>query len=281
MKISKTRYLQGFGIVVIILGMVRCFYPHVADGRGTEAQSGDSVAVNGATDSVSETPKTASMPETRAHAESKDTAIPLSPGQHSRFFKADGTLVKNRIFSVPRFDTTFPDLNDVQLAAAQKLGVKPVKDRAEAERRKAELVYVGSNPYFYVDKMRNSVPYLVPRASVLLQDIGRSFFDSLVVKGVPLHKIVVTSVLRTQADVAALRTRNSNATQNSAHQYGTTFDIAYNRYKTVEAPDAPRREVRNDTLKWIFSEVLRDMHEAKRCYIKYEVHQGCFHITVR
>lgn len=55
-------------------------------------------------------------------------------------------------------------------------------DRADAERRKSELVYVGSNPYFHVDKLYSSIPYLVPRASVLLQDIGRNFFDSLQIK---------------------------------------------------------------------------------------------------
>jgi ubiquinone/menaquinone biosynthesis C-methylase UbiE len=43
----------------------------------------------------------------------------------------------------------------------------------------------------------------------------------------------------------------------------------------------PRRQVQNDTLKWVFSEVLRDFREKNRCYIKYEVKQGCFHITVR
>jgi hypothetical protein len=39
--------------------------------------------------------------------------------------------------------------------------------------------------------------------------------------------------------------------------------------------------VRDDTLKWILSEVLRDQRELGRCYIKYEVKQGCFHMTVR
>lgn len=116
---------------------------------------------------------------------------------------------------------------------------------------------------------------------MLLQDIGRSFFDSLQTKGVPLHKIIVTSVMRSQSDVQRLRSHNQNATQNSCHMYGTTFDIAYNRYKTVAAPGEHRREVRNDTLKWVLSEVLRDMRESQRCWIKYEVHQGCFHITVR
>jgi len=189
---------------------------------------------------------------------------------------------KHSILSVPSYSRAFPDSNDVQLQAANRIGVSPVKDRAEAESRKAELVYVGSNPYFHVDPLRNSIPYLVPTASNLLQDIGRNFFDSLYVKGVPLHQIIVTSVLRSQDDVARLQRHNRNATDNSCHLYGTTFDICYNRYFTVSPPDEPqRRTVRNDTLKWVLAEVLRDLREQGRCYIKYERKQGCFHITAR
>ena len=57
--------------------------------------------------------------------------------------------------------------------------------------------------------------------------------------------------------------------------------MAYNRYKTVEAPGEHRREVRNDTLKWVLAEVMRDMREKNRCLVKYEVNQGCWHITVK
>ena len=199
----------------------------------------------------------------------------------SRFFNADGSEARHRIYSVPGYEVSFPDQNDVQLTAARKWGVKPVADSAEAAQRIKELVYIGSNPYFYVDRLRNSIPYLVPRASVLLQDIGRNFFDSLQIKGIPLHKVIVTSVLRSKADVAKLRGKNRNATEHSCHLYGTTFDVCYNRYKTVQAPGEHRREVRNDTLKYVLAEVLRDMREKNRCYIKYEVHQGCWHITVR
>ena len=57
--------------------------------------------------------------------------------------------------------------------------------------------------------------------------------------------------------------------------------MCYTRYKTVQDPDGPaRRQVRNDTLKWVLSEVLNDIRLQKRCYVKYEVKQGCFHITV-
>ena len=197
-------------------------------------------------------------------------------------FNADGTPVKNRILSVPSYKEAFPDSQSVQYAAACKWGVKSVQNREEAESRKRELVYVGSNPYYFVDKMNRSIPYLVPRAAVLLNDIGRAFFDSLQMKQVPLHKVIVTSVLRTKDDVAKLRNYNHNATENSCHLYGTTFDICYNRYKTIQDPKGPkRRQVQNDTLKWVLSEVLNDMRQNKRCYVKYEVKQGCYHITVR
>lgn len=280
MKISKKRYLQGFGIIVVLLGMARCIFPDIASSR-----NGLSASDLAATDS--------SMAEAERR-ENDSLSFPTSDTTHfaqqalapngggSRFFNADGTLRRTRIYSVPNFGKAFPDQNDVQLIAAQRLGVSPVNDRDEAMHRISDLVYVGSNPYFYIDRLHSSIPYLVPKASILLQDIGRAYFDSLQMKGIPLHKIIVTSVMRSKADVVKLRGHNSNATQNSCHLYGTTFDVCYNRYKTVEDPSGkPRHKVRNDTLKWVLSEVLNDMRKQNRCLIKYEVHQGCFHITVK
>lgn len=181
----------------------------------------------------------------------------------------------HRIRSVPNYKTAFPDSQSVQIVAANRWGVRPVQNREDAEARKKELVYVGESPFYHVDRLRSSIPYLVPRAAALLQDIGQAFFDSLYVKGVPMNQLIVTSVLRTKDDVARLQRHNGNATDNSCHLYGTTFDICYNRYHPVG------REVRNDTLKWVLSEVLRDLRQQDRCYIKYEVKQGCFHMTVR
>ena len=109
----------------------------------------------------------------------------------------------HRIRSVASYQTCFPDTNAVQLVAAQRWGVSPVRNREDAESRKRELVYVGSNPYYHVDKLYSSIPYLVPHAAALLQDIGEAFYDSLYVKGLPLHRIIVTSVLRSQEDSCA------------------------------------------------------------------------------
>ena len=186
------------------------------------------------------------------------------------------------IRSVHSYKDCFPDVQDVQIIAARRWGVSPVRNREQAEERMNELVYVGSNPYYCIDKgMSSSIPYLVPRAADLLQLIGRSYLDSLAVKGVPLHRVIVSSVLRTEEDVARLRRKNGNASEQSCHRFGTTFDICYNRYNTVAPPGEYRRPVTNDTLKYVLSEVLRDLRQQDRCYIKYEVKQGCFHITTR
>ena len=193
----------------------------------------------------------------------------------SSFYKSGGALKKNRIVGVRDYDESFPDSQSLQLASAFHYGVRPVANRQDAEKRKNELVYIGSNPYYDLKKLNSSVPYLLPRAAVLLQDIARTFMDSLQAKGVPINKILVSSVLRTKEDVDKLRQHNHNATSNSCHLYGTTFDIAYNRYATVTRP------VRNDTLKWVLSEVLNDLRKQGRCYIKHEKLQGCFHITVK
>lgn len=262
---SKNRFLLGFVVIVLILALIRMAKPSVAESRLTKSEAVDSLKNDSAV----------LLTEDDAALEAEASR------SNSIFFDKDGKEVKHRIFSVPHFGNTFPDQQDVQIQAANHYGVKPVQNRDEAEHSKGALVYVGSNPFFYVDKLNNSIPYLVPRASVLLQDIGRAYFDSLQIKGIPLHKIIVTSILRTKDDVAKLRTRNGNATENSCHLYGTTFDVCYNRYKTVQTAKNPRREVRNDSLKWVLSEVLRDFRERGRCLVKYEVNQGCFHITVK
>lgn len=278
---GKNRYLLGFIVVVVVLALARLISPGLAEPRKTVdlAEKADSTKT-----AYSDEKSDGSSVENQEVASDKmclvtpDTAM---ADKASIFFDKEGKEVKHRIFSVPHFGNTFPDQQDVQIQAANQFGVSPVQNRDEAEHSKGKLVYVGSNPYFYVDKLNNSIPYLVPRASVLLQDIGRAYFDSLQIKGIPLHKVIVTSILRTKDDVAKLRTRNGNATENSCHLYGTTFDVCYNRYKTVQTAQAPRRKVQNDTLKWVLSEVLRDFREKNRCYVKYEVKQGCFHITVR
>ena len=178
------------------------------------------------------------------------------------------------IRGVVSYKRSFPDLNDKHLEVAKAVGIRPLEDREEAESMKEKLTHITDNEFYVVDSLTHSIPYLVPRASALL--------DSLAAKGLNPNQVIVTSVLRTQSDVKRLRRRNGNASANSAHCFGATFDVSWKRFKKVEDEDGrPLQDVGSDTLKLVLSEVLRDLRQAEKCYIKYELKQGCFHITAR
>ena len=176
----------------------------------------------------------------------------------------------------------FNDLNDVQLAVAQAVGVPPVEDRAAAEQMTRRLVEIKDNDLYSVDELTHSIPFLVPSAAELLDRIGRNFQDSLAAKGLNPNKLVVTSVLRTEEDVRKLRQGNINASENSTHRYGTTFDISYWHYvKVPELRERPYADVPPEYLRATLSQVLKDLHDEGACYVKYEKKQTCFHITFR
>ena len=186
------------------------------------------------------------------------------------------------IRGVISYKRSFGDLNPKHLKIAQAIGVPPIASRQEAEQMKANLQHLASNELYAVDSLTHSIPYLIPGAASLLDTIGANFLDSLQAKGLNPNRVIVTSVLRTRNDVKRLRRRNINASANSSHCYGTTFDISWKRFEKVEDEDGrPMQDVNADTLKMVLSEVLRDLRKAESCYIKYELKQGCFHITTR
>jgi hypothetical protein len=88
----------------------------------------------------------------------------------------------------------------------------------------------------------------------------------------------VSSVLRTDADVKKLSRSNINASKRSVHCYGTTVDISYKRFVKH---DDEGKDASTVHLKAVLAEVLRDLKKSGRCYVKHEVKQACFHITVR
>ena len=178
---------------------------------------------------------------------------------------------------VRQYDRLFNDLNETQLVAAQKNGLKePITtDQAKTDRR---LQLIQPNQYYDVQKLTHSVPYLVPKAAKLLEDMGKAFQDSLFNRGYNRnHRFTVTSVLRTEETVRQLRKTNVNSTENSCHCYGTTFDISYFTYTTPQVGKAASV----DKMRQILYQVVYDMQRQGRCYVKYEKKQTCLHITVR
>ena len=149
-------------------------------------------------------------------------------------------------------------MNDAHLEVAKKIGIRPLADREAAEDMKEKLTHITDNEFYAVDSLTHSIPYLVPRASALLDTIGSNFLDSLAAKGLNPNQVIITSVLRTENDVKRLRRRNGNASANSAHCFGATFDVSWKRFKKVEDKDGrPMQDVSADTLKLVLSEVLR------------------------
>ena len=187
-----------------------------------------------------------------------------------------------RIWDV-KFAKEFNDMNDVQLEVAKKIGVPSIADRDDAEKHKSSLVKLEDTDTYVIDSLTHSIPYLIPSAKELLDDIGRVFQDSLSAKGLNPYKLIVTSVLRTEDDVARLRKRNVNASENSTHRYGTSFDLSYWRYvKIPELRGRPYEDVPPEYLRATLSQVLKDIHDqGDCCFVKYEKKQNCFHITVR
>ena len=196
------------------------------------------------------------------------------------------TRPRTRIRGVLSYSQCFPDSNYLQIQAANQNGVQPQQSRDHVRQLVIDnaLVNITNSPYYYVEHLSHSMPYLVPKAQHLLNTIGMNFVDSLCAKGLPPHIIMVTSVLRTADDVSKLQHGNPNAVSNSCHCYGTTVDISYVRFIPIQTDfngDIPEPTRYEEKLKMVLSEVLYDLRQREMCYVKYEKKQGCFHLTVR
>lgn len=184
---------------------------------------------------------------------------------------------KLKINNVGVLGRTFNDSNYLHLQAAEALGINPIETTSMAWKNKRPLVKIETSRNYYVDELTHSLPYLVPEAKQLLEDIARTWVDTLNARGGGYYRLKVTSVLRTPATIAKLRRRNRNAVDASAHRFGTTFDISYAKF-ICDSVNIPRTQ---EDLKNLLGEILQQFRSEGRCYVKYERKQGCFHITAR
>ncbi|MDL2208498.1 DUF5715 family protein [Parabacteroides sp. OttesenSCG-928-O15] len=184
-----------------------------------------------------------------------------------------------RIWYKGSYNRDFNDLNPLHLEAAQHLGIRPVSSREEAKKASRKMIEIKTNKYYEVEELTHSIPYLVPEAAELLETIGKNFIDSLKSHNASLYKAKVTSVTRTVDDIEKLQKGNINSSSNSAHLYGTTFDISWVRYTKINEKDA--LNIEQEDLKMVLAMVLRDLQKQGKCYVKHERKQGCFHITAR
>lgn len=190
---------------------------------------------------------------------------------------ASGIVRSIKVRNIGALRQVFNDSNYVHLEEARRLGIDPLSDLSSYYFMKRPIVRVSDNEFYHIDSLRHSLPYLVPEAAELLTDLGKNFIDSLHRRGGDSYTIKVTSLLRTPEAVGRLRRVNVNASDSSTHQYGTTFDISYTNFYCLDE----NRQIMQGDLKNLLGEVLNDLREQGRCYVKYEYKTGCFHVTAR
>lgn len=175
----------------------------------------------------------------------------------------------------------FNDLNDVHISSASYNGIDPIDkindfDSTKLQYRNAkELVVIKPCRYYVIGELTHSEPYLVPVAKILLDEIGERFDKKLKFHKLEHVRFSVNSLLRTVEHQKQLSRRNVNAAKESAHVYGTTFDISHKGFYNSKG-----ELVQNHKLKRLLIEAIGELKDEGRCFVKSENKQACYHITV-
>ena len=141
-------------------------------------------------------------------------------------------------------------LNETHVAAADRNGVGPVRDRAQLTRLidQGRLVRLPESTRWWVLRdLDHSRPYVTPGTRAALEEVGRRFHARLDEHELPPFRLDVTSVLRTSDQQSALQRRNANAADTtSSHEFGTTLDIAYLSFAAPRSLDHPSLATERD-----------------------------------
>ncbi|HLP05269.1 MAG TPA: DUF5715 family protein [Paludibacter sp.] len=174
------------------------------------------------------------------------------------------------------------DLNEIHLLHAQRNGITPFCSNREFDAKIGDyekryiLVKVTDSRFYQLKSLSHSLPYLIPEAVDMLNEIGYRFQEQLVEKKYHNYRFRITSLLRTLETQGKLCHRNRNATEHSAHLYGTTVDISYKNFYSTEKDTIEASYEAVQTL----TKVLSEMRKECRLLVVRERKQACFHITV-
>ncbi len=193
------------------------------------------------------------------------------------------------------------DVSAVQIVPAHRFGI-PSGATVEQLVAQGKLVELPQATELWVLRdMNYSVPYLVPSAEAMLREIATRFHARLDSLGVARFRLEVTSALRTPDTQAELRRHNSNAARTeSAHEFGTTIDIAYRKFapplddgRGAAAPALdPDARLMSDSL-WmltarmrgvelqaVLGRVMKEMRSEGKLVTRMERRQPVYHTTV-
>lgn len=279
--------MQGFASrftrisAVILAVLIACRADDPAHGKPSD-DSGATVASDAAAVAITEDQRAAAAAGIAVQADSVDRKLRKVPNL-SRQEKA--SLLR--------------DVNAIQIARARQLGI-PRGASVEPLTQTGRLVEIAdTTPYWIVRELTYSEPFVTPSAEAMLIEIGKRFHARLDSLGIPRYRLDITSVLRTPEKQSALRRANSNASRiESAHEFGTTVDIAYRRYAPPAQDsigniplDAAARLLADSVmvdvgrrraaeLQAVLGRVMRDMQREGLLMVRMEKSQTVYHITV-
>lgn len=179
----------------------------------------------------------------------------------------------------------FRDLNAVHLKHAKANGIGPIEKDKDVDDIATQLISenrlakLENTRYFKVDKLTHSHPYLTPETIDLLNLIGKRFHKKLAEKNMGKYKFRVSSVLRTQESQKRLSRSNINATSESSHLFGTTFDIGWKKIYKETFWGGSHRVADGPAIK-LLSETIGELRKEGRLVVITEMKEACFHITV-
>lgn len=156
-------------------------------------------------------------------------------------------------------------LHTQHVEAAQRLGITPIGSRAQLEQRAQQLglVRLAETEAFWVTRATYSVPYATPDAASAIDSIAARFHARLAAAGLPPMQFNITSVLRTAEDQARLRRVNVNAARGaSSHEFATTFDVHYARFRyAADARAEVARALGPLPYAFLYDEFARELSE--------------------
>lgn len=190
------------------------------------------------------------------------------------------------------------DVNAVHTARARQVGIPRGASVAELVTAGRLVELPDTTALWVLRELDYSVPYVTPATRALLLEIGRRFHARLDSLGIPRYRIEITSVLRTPELQSQLRRRNANAAREvSAHEFGTTVDIAYRSYGAPVQDTVAGVPLKGELRAWtdsimtgtararaaelqaILGRVLHELRADGRVLVRMERRQTVFHIT--
>jgi len=171
-------------------------------------------------------------------------------------------------------DIEFNEKNSIHIIASKKSSLhSPIKKEIGIRKylKNKSLVPLKDGEGYIIDKMPYSYPFLTAKTISFIEALGMEFKTACELSHLSCRPFIITSALRTKETVNKLQKINPNAIKESTHLYGCTFDITWSRFGYGNDPDQEMLD--------LLIPCLKNMQKKRKCRIKFEMNQSCFHIT--